>query len=79
MEFYENQLFHIYNQGNNRRQVFFSDENYEFFLWKMKAYLLPFGDFVAWCLMPSHFHWQFYVRRISVKRQLLFEHVDQIE
>lgn len=79
MQFYENQLFHIYNQGNNKRQIFFSEDNYEFFLWKMRAYLLPFGDLIAWCLMPNHFHWQFYVRKVNLKRQFLLEHADKVE
>lgn len=79
MKFYENQLFHIYNQGNNKRQIFFTNENYEFFLWKMRGYLLPFGDIVAWCLMPNHFHWQFYVRKVKVNRKAFFKHVDQVE
>jgi putative transposase len=79
MKFYTEQLFHIYNQGNNSQVIFFSDENYNFFLWKMKAFLLPFGDLVAYCLMPTHFHWQFYVRHIKIERRVLQEHVDEIE
>jgi len=79
MKFYTNQLFHIYNQGNNRRQIFFTEDNYNFFLWKMRAYLLPFGDIVAWCLMPNHFHWQFYVKHVEIGRKLFFKQVDEIE
>lgn len=79
MEFYSPQLFHIYNQGNNRRQIFFSDENYKFFLWRMRAYLLPFGDLVAYVLMPNHFHWLFYVENVTVKRGHHRQHVDQVE
>lgn len=79
MKFYENQLFHIYNQGNNRQPIFFTDDNYEYFLWKMRAYLLPFGDVIVWSLMPNHFHWLFYVRKIEVDREVLRKHVDKIE
>ncbi len=79
MEFYPQQLFHIYNQGNNRRETFFTDENYRFFLWKMRAYLLPFGDLVAWCLMPNHFHWLFYVKQVETERRILRQHVDEVE
>jgi hypothetical protein len=32
----------------------------------MRKHLLPYGDFLAYCLMPNHFHWLFYVRHISV-------------
>ena len=79
MNFYKNQLFHIYNQGNNRQKVFFTEANYLFFLWKMRMYLLLFGDFIAWCLMPNHFHWQFFVKEIEIQRNVLWEHSDKVE
>ena len=79
MQFYENQLFHIYNQGNNKRKIFFTDENHLFFLWKMRAYLPPFGDLVAWTLMPNHFHWLFFVRKTEVLRRDLRKHIDEVE
>lgn len=79
MHLYEDQLFHIYNQGNNRRQIFFTDENYEYFLWKMRGYLLPFGDLISYTLMPNHFHWQFYVGAIAIERKTFREHIDAIE
>jgi len=79
MNFYADQLFHVYNQENNRQTIFFSDENYEFFLWKMKAYLLPFADIISYCLMPTHFHWQIYVHKILIERKLLRNHIEGIE
>lgn len=79
MEFYQNQLFHIYNQGNNQRQIFFTENHYQFYLWKMRAYLLPFGDLIAWCLMPNHFHWQFFVRKTEIRRKELWLHSDKTE
>jgi putative transposase len=79
MRFYPNQLFHIYNQGNNRRQIFFSDENYRFFLWKMRGYLTPFGDFIAYVLMPNHYHWLFYVRKIEIQRKEYRAKIDNVE
>lgn len=79
MNLYNNQLFHIYNQGNNHQTIFFEDENYEFFIWKMRAYLLPFGSLVSYCLMPNHFHWQFYVKRVEVDRAKYWQQVDAVE
>ena len=79
MKFENDQLFHIYNQGNNRRDIFFEEENYYFFLWKMRTHLLPFGDLVSYCLMPNHFHWQFYVREVEIAREKYWEHTDTIE
>ena len=64
MELREGGIYHIYNQGNNRGSVFFSHRNYHFFLRKMHSYIAPYGQFIAYCLMPNHFHWLFMVDRL---------------
>jgi REP-associated tyrosine transposase len=56
MQFFANELYHIYNRGNNRRKIFFSDRNYLFFLEKLRISVLPYCDMLAYCLMPNHFH-----------------------
>ena len=62
----ENKLYHIYNQGNNRQNIFFSPGNYLFFLKKIKLYVLPHADILAWCLMPNHFHLLVYVHTLEI-------------
>ena len=79
MNFLPNTLFHIYNQGSNKQQVFFKEENYFYFLWKMRAYLLPFGDLIAYCLMPNHFHWLFHVREVDIPKAVLSANVEAVE
>lgn len=56
MTIHEPGIYHIYNRGNNQQPVFFSEENYYYFLRKCHQYLAPFSDILAWCLMPNHFH-----------------------
>ncbi len=56
MNIEKNNIYHIYNQGNNRQKIFFNRENYLFFLKKIKRYIVPYADILAWCLMPNHFH-----------------------
>jgi len=56
MYFVEGDLFHVFNRGNNSQQIFFKRDNYLFFLAKIKEFVLPFADVLAWCLMPNHFH-----------------------
>ncbi len=56
------QIYHIYNQGNNKQKIFFSHDNYLFFQQKMIHYLLPYVDVLAYCLMPNHFHWLVFTR-----------------
>ena len=48
--------YHLYNRSNNDELVFKDERNYYFFL---ERYRLLVGEFVstlAYCLMPTHFH-----------------------
>jgi putative transposase len=56
MDLKQGNIYHIYNQGNNRAPIFFKSENYHFFLMKIGRHILPYADLLAWCLMPNHFH-----------------------
>jgi REP element-mobilizing transposase RayT len=48
--------YHIYNRGNNRQSIFFQPENYFYFLRRVRKYVLPVANIVAYCLMPTHYH-----------------------
>lgn len=56
MNLEEGYIYHIYNQGNNRQRIFFREENYLFFLRKIKTHISPYANILSWCLMPNHFH-----------------------
>lgn len=56
MHFIPNEVYHIYNRGNNQQKIFFSDNNYLYFLRKINIQLKPISDILCWCLMPNHFH-----------------------
>ena len=56
MEFFKNELYHIYNRGNNQQKIFFKPDNYIFFLKKVRRYILPCCDILSYSLMPNHFH-----------------------
>ena len=56
MDFSDNELYHIYNRGNNQQQLFFKPDNYLYFLRKVRKFMLPYCDILAYCLMPNHFH-----------------------
>ena len=66
MQLEKGHIYHIYNQGNNHRKLFFDKENYLFFLKKIKAYISPYTDIIAWCLMPNHFHLMVLVREVEL-------------
>ena len=67
MQFESNNIYHIYNRGNNSQILFFNRENYLFFLQKAKIYITPYADILAWCLMPNHFHFMFYVNCVEIE------------
>lgn len=56
MYFDSSEFYHVYNRGNNRQIIFFSDRNYLFFLKKIREQIFPVADILAYCLMPNHFH-----------------------
>jgi putative transposase len=68
MLFENDNIYHVFNQGNNRQPIFYSRENYLFFLKKIKSHVLPFADLLAWCLMPNHFHLMIYVNSVEIKK-----------
>lgn len=66
MKFEKGYIYHIYNQGNNRQKIFFTRENYLFFLKKIKMHITPYTDVMAWCLMPNHFHLMVLVNKTTI-------------
>jgi putative transposase len=62
MEFHQGALYHIFNRGNNKQPLYYSAENYLFFLRKMRTHVFPEARLLAYCLMPNHFHWLLFVR-----------------
>ncbi len=66
MQFEKGYIYHIYNQENNRQEIFFNRENYIFFLKKVEIQILPFADIIAYCLMPNHFHLMVLVNEVEL-------------
>src|ERR1700730_13303766 len=56
MHFEENEVYHLYNRGNDKQRIFFQERNYEFFLQKVKEEWLKYCEILNYCLMPNHFH-----------------------
>ncbi len=66
MQLTEGYIYHIYNRGNNKRPIFFSDENYLYFLKGMQKTIALSCDILSWCLMPNHFHFLIHANSDSV-------------
>lgn len=49
-------IYHIYNRGVNKQAIFFSNKNYEYFIYKMAYHFQERAVILAYCLMPNHYH-----------------------
>ncbi len=56
MHFETGQYYHVYNRSNAGEIVFKEPENYLYFLRKYRQYLTAHFATIAYCLMPTHFH-----------------------
>jgi putative transposase len=50
------QIYHIYNRGNNRENLFVEERNYRYFLTLYSRHVAPVVDTYAYCLLRNHFH-----------------------
>jgi len=71
MYFETENLYHIYNRGNNKQRIFFNKENYLYFLRKVRKGFLPYCDILSYCLMPNHFHFLVFIRATTPTLQNL--------
>ncbi len=56
MDFVSQNIYHIYNRGNNKQLIFFKEANYIYFLGKIRKFVTPHCELLAYVLMPNHFH-----------------------
>src|SRR5258705_13352821 len=61
------EIYHIYNQGNNRETISYSHENYLEFLNIFRKFVLPFCKVLSYCLMPNHYHFLVFATNDSAK------------
>ncbi len=55
--FLAGEFFHLYNRGIDRGAIFFSDDNYRYFMrLLMEKAERHAVEVVAFCLMPNHYH-----------------------
>lgn len=50
------ELYHVYNRGNNKENIFKAGANYDYFLQLFDRHLSKLTYLHAYCLMPNHFH-----------------------
>ena len=67
----EDQIYHIYNRGVNKGKIFFSENGYDFFVYKMAFHFRETSSVIAYCLMPNHFHILVQVKKSEFVRKSL--------
>ena len=55
-------VYHIFNRGNNKENIFIEEKNYIFFLSLVKKYISPIADIYAYCLLKNHFHLALHIK-----------------
>lgn len=69
-QFAVGEYYHIYNRGNNKQNIFLDDEDFKFFILRLRQNLFPSDQektrivqmpadsfsLISYCLMPNHFH-----------------------
>jgi len=61
------QFYHVFNRAVGSDKLFLQNENYYFFLQKLKFYILPVADLFSYNLLPNHFH---FFLRIKTEEEL---------
>lgn len=49
-------VYHVFNRGNNKENIFKEEKNYLYFLSLLQKYVLPVAEIYAYCLLKNHFH-----------------------
>ena len=68
MELYPNNYYHIYNRSNNNEIVYKTPDNFFFFIKKYRQYFEHDLETIAYCLMPTHFHFLVMVKTENVEQ-----------
>ena len=61
-KFEQGKFYHIYNRSIDKKLLFKSSENYEFFLRRWVKYMGECFDVYAYCLIGNHYHFLVNVR-----------------
>ena len=51
------EIYHIYNRGNHKKNIFLDNDDFSFYLLRLKTYSKENNfSILAYCLMPNHIH-----------------------
>ena len=79
MHFNPNEVYHVYNRGNNKQPLFFQERNYHFFLNKVRTEWGQYCEILSYCLMPNHFHFMLTPNEDACKTILLADKTTHLQ
>ena len=65
-----NNYYHIFNQGNNKEDIFIEEMNYVYFLELLNKYICPVANILSYCLLKNHFHLLVQIKAIQEEKQI---------
>ncbi len=65
-----NYYYHIFNQGNNKEDIFIEEMNYVYFLELLNKYICPIATILSYCLLKNHFHLLIQIKDIPEEKQV---------
>jgi REP element-mobilizing transposase RayT len=72
ISFQPGHAYHLYNRGVDRQPIFFQDQNWGFFIRRLRAYFDPgLIDLIAYCLMPTHYHLLVYLKTSQLSKRIM--------
>ncbi|OGH49880.1 MAG: hypothetical protein A3H17_02375 [Candidatus Levybacteria bacterium RIFCSPLOWO2_12_FULL_37_14] len=65
----QNAFYHVFNRGINKQDIFLTDDDYRFFLKKLKDLKKKYDHSIySFCLMPNHFHISIQTRKSPISK-----------
>src|SRR3990167_1621028 len=66
---FQNAFYHVFNRGINKQDIFLTDDDYRFFLKKLKDLKKKYDHSIySFCLMPNHFHISIQTRKSPISK-----------
>lgn len=79
MHFEPDEIYHVYNRGNNKQLIFFNDGNYIFFLKKIRHEWKKYCEILCYSLIPNHFHFMLMPNKEGCKNIILADIVTHMQ
>jgi len=66
---FSNAFYHVFNRGIDKKPIFLSEHDYQFFLKKLDDLKSKYDhSLYSYCLMPNHFHISIQTRKVPISR-----------